>query len=45
MSGLISIVNLFLIPIFIALPGLILYFIIKISVKKAIKELKDENIL
>ena len=33
------------IPIYIGIPALVLYFVIKIAVKKAIKELKDENIL
>lgn len=37
--------NLILLPIFIAIPALILYFIIKLAVKNAIKELKRENML
>lgn len=37
--------GLILLPIYIAIPALILYFVIKMAVKKAIKELKDENIL
>jgi len=32
-------------PLIMAVPALILYFIIKLAVKNAIKELKDENIL
>lgn len=40
-----GIVNVFLMPIFIAIPAVILYFITKLAVKNAIKELKDENIL
>lgn len=36
---------LLLLPIYLGIPALILYFVIKIAVKKAIKELKDENIL
>lgn len=36
---------LFLLPIYIGIPAIILYFVIKMAVKKAIKELKDENIL
>jgi len=34
-----------LLPIYFAIPAIILYFVIKMAVKKAIKELKDENIL
>ncbi len=40
-----SFVSLFLIPIVYIIPAVILYFIIKLAVKHAIKELKDENIL
>jgi len=36
---------LLLLPIYVGIPAVILYFVIKIAVKKAIKELKDENIL
>ena len=36
---------LILIPIYIAIPALILYFIIKMAIKNAVKELKRENIL
>ena len=36
---------LFVLPIYIGIPAIILYFVIKMAVKKAIKELKDENIL
>jgi hypothetical protein len=32
-------------PIYLAIPSIILYFIIKIAVKKAIKELKDDNVI
>ena len=35
---------LIILPIYIGIPALILYFVIKLAVKKAIKELKDENI-
>ncbi len=34
-----------IIPILYLIPAVILYFIIKLAVKHAIKELKDENIL
>lgn len=37
--------NLILLPIFMAIPAIMLYFIIKIAIKNAIKELKKENIL
>ncbi len=33
-----------LLPILIAIPAVILYFIIKLAIKSAIKELKNENI-
>lgn len=36
---------LILLPIYIGIPALILYFVIKTAVKNAIKELKNENIL
>ncbi|MDY0255995.1 hypothetical protein [Gudongella oleilytica] len=34
-----------LLPIYVALPALVLYFIIKMAVKNAIKELKRDNII
>ena len=37
--------SLVLLPLYIAIPGLILYFIIKVAIKRAIKELKKENII
>lgn len=37
--------GLILLPIYFVIPAIILYFVIKMAVKKAIKELKDENIL
>jgi len=37
--------NLILIPVFAAIPLLILYFIIKLAVKNAIRELRRENTL
>jgi len=37
--------NLIALSIFMVIPVVILYFIIKIAVKKAIRELKNENIL
>ena len=37
--------GLILLPIYFAIPALILYFIIKMAIKNAVKELKKENIL
>lgn len=34
-----------LLPIYVALPAIVLYFIIKMAVKNAIKELKRDNII
>lgn len=38
-----NIVNIFILPIFLAIPAAILYFIIKLAVKNAIKELKEDK--
>lgn len=43
--GKLAFLNLILLPIFLAIPVLVLYFIIKLAVKNAIKELKQQNIL
>jgi len=40
-----SFFGLIMLPIMIAVPALILYFVIKFAVKSAIRELKDENTL
>ncbi|SET64120.1 hypothetical protein SAMN05660297_03013 [Natronincola peptidivorans] len=40
-----NIVNLFILPVFLAIPAFILYFIIKLAVKNAIKELKEDKTL
>lgn len=40
-----GLIQLFIIPIYFAIPALVLYFILKLAIKNAIKELKDENIL
>ena len=40
-----NILNIFLLPIFLAIPAVILYFIIKLAVKNAIKELKEDKTL
>lgn len=42
MMGL-NILNILLLPIFFAIPAVILYFIIKLAVKNAIKELKEDK--
>lgn len=38
-------INLILLLIFMAIPAIVLYFIIKTAIKNVIKELKKENIL
>ncbi|HZJ76592.1 MAG TPA: hypothetical protein VFC70_02675 [Oscillospiraceae bacterium] len=38
-------INMILFPILLAIPAIILYFVIKLAVKNAIKELKAEDIL
>lgn len=43
--GMFSFVSLLWVPLSILIPALILYFVVKIAVKNAIKELKQENIL
>ncbi|TCP99043.1 hypothetical protein [Serpentinicella alkaliphila] len=40
-----GLIQLFIILIYFAIPALVLYFILKLAIKNAIKELKDENIL
>lgn len=45
MFGRMSFLGLFVIPITIIIPIIILYFVIKLAVKNAIKELKDNNII
>lgn len=45
MFGRLAFAEIFLIPLSLAIPAVILYFVIKLAVKKAIKELKEENIL
>lgn len=43
MLGRIGFVELFIVPILLAIPAFILYFIIKLAVKHAIKELKNSE--
>lgn len=45
MFGRIGFAELFIVPITLAIPAAILYLIIKLAVKNAIKELKDKNII
>lgn len=45
MFGRIGFAGLFIVPILMVIPAFILYYIIKLAVKHAIKELKNENIL
>lgn len=40
-----NILNIFLFSIFLAIPAVILYFIIKLAVKNAIRELKEDKAL
>ncbi|MBE0467503.1 MAG: hypothetical protein IBX71_09830 [Candidatus Desulforudis sp.] len=40
-----QILNLFIVLLSFVLPALILYFIIKLAVKKAVKELKEEEVI
>lgn len=37
--------NLILLPITIAVPAIVLYFVIKLAIKNAVVDLKKENIL
>lgn len=37
--------SLIVLPIFIAIPALILYFVIKLAIKNVIRELKNQNII
>lgn len=41
MLGKIGFVELFLVPLFLVIPAVVLYWIIKLAVKHAIKESKD----
>ncbi|WP_278184243.1 hypothetical protein [Alkaliphilus metalliredigens] len=41
----INILTIVLIPLYFAIPALILYFVIKLAVKNAIKELKEDKTL
>ena len=34
-----------LIPLYFAIPALVLYFVVKLAVKSAVRELKEEKIL
>ena len=40
-----NILNIFLLPLFLTIPAVILYFIIKLAVKNAIRELKQDKTL
>lgn len=45
MRGTAGPINFIIVLIFMAIPLMVLYFIIKRAIKNAIKELKEENIL
>ncbi len=38
-------ISIILFPIYFAIPVLVLYFVVKTAIKKAVIELKEENIL
>lgn len=38
-------IGVLLLPLYFAVPALILYFIVKLAVKSAVRELREENIL
>lgn len=40
-----SFLALLMIPIYFVIPAMMLYFVVKLAVKHAIKELKDDRIL
>jgi len=40
-----SILSIFIIPIYFAIPAIILYFVIKLAVKNAIRELKEDRFI
>ncbi|MDF2616627.1 MAG: hypothetical protein K0Q47_1282 [Sedimentibacter sp.] len=45
MLGRIAFVEIIMLPLVLVIPAAILYFVIKLAIKHAIKELKDNNIL
>ncbi len=40
-----TILTFILVPVYFAIPALILYFVVKLAVKNAVKELKDDGII
>lgn len=38
-------IGIFLVPIYLVIPAVVLYFVIKLAVKHVIKELKDDGVL
>lgn len=45
MLGRVAFAEIIILPLVLAVPAVVLYFVIKLAVKHAIKELKDNNIL
>jgi hypothetical protein len=45
MFGRIAFAELIILPLSLIVPAVVLYFVVKLAVKHAIKELKDDNIL
>ena len=41
----INLIEFIILPMFIAVPAIVLYFVVKLAIKNAIKDLKKENIL
>lgn len=45
MLGRIAFTEIIVLPLVLVIPAVVLYFVIKLAVKHAIKELKDNNII
>jgi hypothetical protein len=45
MLGRIAFAEIIMLPLVLVIPAVVLYFVIKLAIKHAIKELKDNNIL
>lgn len=45
MLGKVAFAEIIIMPLLLIIPAVVLYFVIKLAVKHAIKELKDNNIL
>ena len=38
-------IGVLLLPLYFAVPALVLYFVVKLAVKSAVRELREENVL